>query len=149
MYSEPGKRSKMEWFGKISMIFNYFCKKLHLKSLQGVLNIYQVLNMSEVWLFANFHKFDRVLNMRQDAIMERMWIFQNSAYDRFLQIQMLHKFLNMPEYCWIMPYARVLNMSDQPFTVFLPNIWIYIYQGLEYGKDVNTWGLRRVLNMHE
>ena len=34
-YSELGQRSKMECFGKIIIVFNYFCKKLHLKSLRG------------------------------------------------------------------------------------------------------------------
>ena len=34
-YSEPSQRSKMERFRKIIMLFNYFCKKLHLKSLRG------------------------------------------------------------------------------------------------------------------
>ena len=34
-YSEPSQRSKMEHFGKIIMLFNYFCKKLRLKSLRG------------------------------------------------------------------------------------------------------------------
>ena len=32
--------------------------------------MYRVLNMSEFWIFTNFLKFDRVLNMRQDVIME-------------------------------------------------------------------------------
>ena len=32
--SEPGQRSKMERFGKMILVFNYLCKKLHLKSLR-------------------------------------------------------------------------------------------------------------------
>ena len=30
----------------------------------------RVLNMSEFWIFINFRKYDRALNMRQNAIME-------------------------------------------------------------------------------
>ena len=74
----------------------------------------RVLNMSEFWIFVNFLKYDRVLNMSRDAIMEGFWIFQDSEYTRFLSIPKLHKVLNMPEYGWAMPYAwsmflRVLN----------------------------------------
>ena len=50
-YSEPGQRPKMECFGKIIIVFNYFCKKHHLKSLRG----FSIL--------VNFHKYDSVLNM--------------------------------------------------------------------------------------
>ena len=32
-YSEPGQRFKMERFGKIILVFNYFCKEFHFKSL--------------------------------------------------------------------------------------------------------------------
>ena len=31
-YSEPGQRSKMKRFGGIIIHFNFFCKKLNLKS---------------------------------------------------------------------------------------------------------------------
>ena len=31
----------------------------------------QVLDMSEFLIFVNFRKYDRVLNMRRDAIMEK------------------------------------------------------------------------------
>ena len=48
--------------------------------------------------------------MSWDAIMEEFWIFQDSEYGMFLHIQALHKALNMPEYDWIMPYGKVLNM---------------------------------------
>ena len=41
--------------------------------------------------------------MRRDAIMKRFWIFQNSEYADFLNIQALHEILNMAEYGWIMP----------------------------------------------
>ena len=34
-FSEPGQRSKMEPFGKIILVLNCFCEKLHLKSLRG------------------------------------------------------------------------------------------------------------------
>ena len=35
MYSELCHRSKMEHFGKIIIVFNYFCKKLYLKSFRA------------------------------------------------------------------------------------------------------------------
>ena len=49
-------------------------------------------------LFANVRKDDRVLNMRQDAIMEGFSILQDSKYARFLRMQALHKVLSMPEH---------------------------------------------------
>ena len=63
--------------------------------------------MSEFLIFVSFRKYDRVLKMRQDAIMEGFWIFQDSKYARFLRMQALPKVLNMPEYGWIMPYMVV------------------------------------------
>ena len=33
-------------------------------------------------------------------------------------MQALQKVLNMPEYDWIMPYGKVLNMTGQRFTSF-------------------------------
>ena len=60
--------------------------------------MFRVLNMSEFWILANFRKYDRVLNMRRDAIMEGFWIFQDYEYARFLQIQTSLKVLNMSEY---------------------------------------------------
>ena len=65
-----------------------------------------------------FRKYDTVLNMRQDAIMEGFWIFQGSEYAKFLRMQAFPKVLNMPEIGWIMPYGRVRNMSGQRFTGF-------------------------------
>ena len=35
--------------------------------------------------------------MRRDAIMEEFWIFQDSEYARFLQMQALRKVLNKAE----------------------------------------------------
>ena len=78
----------------------------------------RVLNMSDFWIFVNFRKYDKVLIMRRDAIMEEFWICQDSEYARFLRMQVLHKALNMPEYGSIMPYGRILNMSAQRFTGF-------------------------------
>ena len=70
------------------------------------------------WIFLNFLKLDRVLDMRRDAVMEEFWIFQNSKYARFLLMQAFHKTLNMPENCWIMSYGRVFNMPGQRFIGF-------------------------------
>ena len=75
-------------------------------------------------------KYVRVLN-----ICKFSWIWQGSEYSsgcdygraldipgfeyaRFLRMQALHKVLNMPEYGWIMPHDRVLNMPGQRFTGF-------------------------------
>ena len=66
-----------EYFGKIIISFNYFCKILHLKSLRQ-LWMCRVLNTSEFWIFVNFNKCDRVLNIQQDATIEGLWIFQDS-----------------------------------------------------------------------
>ena len=33
-YSEPCQRPKIECFVKLIIVFNYFCKKLHIKSLK-------------------------------------------------------------------------------------------------------------------
>ena len=95
-----------------NMIITIFVKN-SIQIFERVLNMCLVLNMSEFWVFVNFRKYDRVLKMRQDTIMEGFGIFQDSEYARFLSIQVLHKILNMPEYDWIMPYDRVLNMSVQ------------------------------------
>ena len=75
----------------------------------------QVLIISDLWIFINFRKYDRVLNMRCDAIKEEVWIFQDSD---FLRKQALHKVLNIPEYGWIMLYGMVLNMPGQRFKGF-------------------------------
>ena len=56
--------------------------------------------------------------MRQDANMEGFWIFQDAEYARFLRMQALLKFQNMPEDDWIMPYGKVLDMPGQRFTEF-------------------------------
>ena len=77
-------RTLSEWFGKMIIVFNYFRKKLHLELLIDC----RALNMSELWIFVNFLKYDRVLNMRLDAIMKGLWIFliyRISAYPSVAQ----------------------------------------------------------------
>ena len=54
--------------------------------------------MSEFRIFVNFRKYDRVVNMRRDAIMKEFWIFLDSEHTRFIRMQALHKVLHMPEY---------------------------------------------------
>ena len=78
----------------------------------------RVLNMSEFWIFVNFRKYDRILNMRGDAITERFLVIQDSEYAGFLRLQALREVLNMPKCGWIMLYDRVLNISGQRFTGF-------------------------------
>ena len=58
----------------------------------------RVLNISDFCIFVNFRKYDRVLNMRRDAIIEGFWIFPDSEYARFMRMQVLHKVVNIPEY---------------------------------------------------
>ena len=58
----------------------------------------RVLNMSEFWIFVSFGKYDRVLNICRDEILEGFWIFQDSEYTKFLRMLAFHKVLNMPEY---------------------------------------------------
>ena len=68
-----------------------------------VLNMCRVLNMLEFLIFVNFCKYDRVQNMRRDAIMEGF-----SEYSRF-------------RVCQVSVYASVaqdLNMPDQLFKGF-------------------------------
>ena len=70
----------------------------------------QVLNMSDFWTFVNFCKYDRILNIRWDAIREGFWIFHDSEYVRFLHNASVTQGI---EYGWIMSYGRVLNMPVQ------------------------------------
>ena len=93
----------------------------------------RVLNMSEFWIFVNFRKYDKVLNMCRDIIKEGReyqysgfpgiswnpgipWfrVCQVSAYASVAQ----GKVLNMPEFAWIMPNGRVLNMLGQRSMAF-------------------------------
>ena len=128
----------MEGFGKIIIVFNYFCKKTHLKSLRG--SWIWVLNISDIWIFVNFRRYDRVLNMRCDSVIEGFWILQSFEYVRFLHNATVAQ---GSEYAWIMSYGRVLNMPGQRSQGFkYPS-------GSEYGKVVNMGGLHRVLNMPE
>ena len=47
--------------------------------------------------------------MLLDEIMEEFWISYDCEYARFLDMQALHKVLNVTEYGWIMPYVRILK----------------------------------------
>ena len=51
-------------------------------------------------------EYDKVLNMLEYALTElwiylRFWICQYFEYGRFLNMQELHKVLNVPQYGWI------------------------------------------------
>ena len=78
------------------IVFNYFCKKLHLKPLEMILNVYG-FKYVRVLSIHKFCKYGSVLNKRWNTIMEGFRIFQDSEYMRFLHMQALHKVLNMPE----------------------------------------------------
>ena len=113
------------------------CHNMVEYAFEKVLNNCRVLNLSGVWIFYDcqyarvlnfqdytgftyFRKYDKVLNMRWNAIIERFWIFQASTYARFLHMQAPHKVLNMPEYTWIncSNNARLLNIPGQSFKGF-------------------------------
>ena len=54
--------------------------------------------MPELCIFTNFCKYDRVLNMHWDAVIEGFRIFLDSDYVRYLHMQVMHEVVNMPEY---------------------------------------------------
>ena len=74
--------------------------------------------MSDFWIFVNFPKYDKVLNMHQDETIEDFLVFLDSNYAGYQEIQALYKVVNMSEYGSIMHCGRVLNMPVQPFTGF-------------------------------
>ena len=78
----------MKHFGKI--VFNYFCK-------YSILNLWQgseyMLGFKYVRVL-NIGKYDRVLNIRRDTIMEEFWIMK---YDKVVNIPGIYRVLNMPE----------------------------------------------------
>ena len=96
----------------------------HLKSLRGFWIGVGLWNMSEFWIFVNFRKFDRVLNMQQDVIMKGFWIFQDSEYASFMtRLWICEGYtgcricLNKPEYALISLDMReyaltILSVSD-------------------------------------
>ena len=52
--------------------------------------------------FTYFCKYDKVLNMRLDVVMEGFWVFKDYQHGRLEHMLGLRKFLNMPEYGLIM-----------------------------------------------
>ena len=90
-----GLRSKMDCFGKMITFLTISERVLNMSGF----------NRSVFCILLNLCKYDRVLNILQDAIMEEFWIFQDYKYARFLHIQELHKVLNnvlwqSSEYAW-------------------------------------------------
>ena len=126
----------MEQFGK------KITKNPILNLYEGVLNMFHVLNLSEFWIFANFRKYGRVLNMRRDAIMEGFWISQDSEYARFLQMQASHKVLNMSEY-------HALIMSQYAWIGFnkAEYDWIYRYIPRKIKLKKQSANYVRILNV--
>ena len=86
----------------------------------------RVLNSQVYAGFTYFCKYDGVLNMCRDAIMEVFWIFQDSEYAGFLHMQAFYKVLTISEYDWVMPQT-VLTETD--FWICL----VKISEGFEYG----------------
>ena len=77
--------------------------------------------------------------------MTGMQLWKGSKYSRissrFLRMQPLRKVLNMPQYGWIMPYVRVLNMPGEPTVLNMLGPKIYpgskharVTQGAEYAS---------------
>ena len=102
----------------------------------------QILNMLGFWIFqvcqyarvlsfqgytgfTYFRKYDKVLSMRRDSIMEEFAVFQDSEYATFLHMQALHKVLNMSEDGWLVLGWTVLTVVG--FWICLGEIW----QGFE------------------
>ena len=125
-------------------------KKIPPQIFERLLNMCRVLNIPEFWLFVNFRKYDRVLNMRRDATTEGFWILQDSECARLLR---MHKVF---AYTWIWlnnvlgqgsEYAcsrfhsvlnqpPVLNMSGYIYTIDLLGLWIcliiwHVWQAFE------------------
>ena len=116
-------------FLEISIAFNYFRKTLHLKSLRGfwyvsgfryvgVLNIpglliCQILNFQGYTEFNYFRKYDRVLNIREDLIMEGLLNIPGLCQ--------VFKYANAtqgPEYGWIMSEETVRTMAGFRICLF-------------------------------
>ena len=99
------QRSKIECFQKIIIVLTIFTKTPSW-IFERVLNMCRVLNMSEFWTVVNCCKYDRVLNICQDAI---------TTFHRVLNKPLVP---NMPglriwqgcEYMWGLHY--VLNMPE-------------------------------------
>ena len=69
--------------------------------------------MTEFWILVNFRKYTEYTsgcNYGRVLDVPGFRLCQASAY-----MQALHKVLNMPEYDWIIPQGRALNMPGQPF----------------------------------
>ena len=61
-FSEPGQRSKMEPFGKIILVLNYFYEKLHPKSLRGF------------FIYVGFSKYHSSEYSSIFVVMTRLWV---------------------------------------------------------------------------
>ena len=115
----------------------------------------RVWNMSGFWIFQDFQyarvhnfqgytgltyfrKYDRVLNMRRDAIMQGFWIFQDSEYANFPHMRRLHKVPNMPEYGSIMPNKLfwLWHCSKYAWSMFQTLQTHHVYSTLKrHGND--------------
>ena len=102
-YSEPCQRSKIEFFGKTIVVFKYFCKILHLKSLTGseylsgfkyvsILNIpaARVVNMPGFWISSITQGLPIFVNMQGFWLGVGMQLWKGPEYSRFP---------NMPGFC--------------------------------------------------
>ena len=98
----------------------------------------RVLNFQVYTGFTYFCKYDRVLNIRPDAVMEGFWILQVSQYARVLNFQV---FTGFTYFC---KYDRVLNISPD---AVMEGLWIF--QVSKYTKFLHMQVVHKVLNMPE
>ena len=104
--SDSGQRSTIERLGKIIIVFKYFCKELHIKSLRGFWIYVGFYNVRVLWIFVNFRKYDRVLNILRDVIIRVL----NIPEFQICQVSEYASAAQGFEYAWIMPYDKILNM---------------------------------------
>ena len=144
-YSEPCERSKIEHFGKIIIAFNYSFKTLHLDSLRELWICEYVLGL----------KYVRVLNIAGKSICqgsEFLWfkgmqLWKGSEYSRIPNISGSCICEGNTSFWICLNRAGLWTIPGQSLTGFWICLWFLMWQGLEYGKIVNIWGLHRVLNM--
>ena len=110
----------------------------------------RALNFQGYTEFTYFREYDSVLNMHWNVIMEGLWIFQDSEYDKILHMQALQKVLNMSEYRWIMPEQTVLIMVGLWIClVKVPQDFEHASSSIECGNVVNLAGFLKVVDISE
>ena len=142
------------------MLFTIFSKHPILNLWEGSEYVL-ILNISRSWILQHcqyvsvlifqgytwltyFLKYDKVLNMSRDSIMEGFWIFQNFKYARFRYMQALHKALKL---------FRLWQRYEHPWSKFYralngPPILSMLRLRI-YSQFVIMGWLLRIVNMPE